>query len=181
MKKRVLSILLVCCMVLTMLPTAAFAAVSDSLGNTPEENQAILEQLSALTGGSSDQVLSMLNALGLLDEDGNFKVDQTITLDGRVLTLAAVMELLENPATDLTRIADVDGTPVALGDLKTMIQIEQELQRIKDTYFSGREFTGEALENLNSLMEQLELQGISLRYCLTAKQSGLRFSSPLNI
>ena len=155
-------------MVLTMLPTAAFAAVSDSLGNTPKENQAILEQLSALTGGSSDQVLSMLNALGLLDEDGNFKVDQTITLDGRVLTLAAVMELLENPATDLTRIADVDGTPVALGDLKTMIQIEQELQRIKDTYFSGREFTGEALENLNSLMEQLELQGISLQYSASA-------------
>ena len=168
MKKRILSILLVCCMVLTMLPTAAFAALSDSLGNTPKENQAILEQLSALTGGSSDQVLSMLNALGLLDEDGNFKVDQTITLDGRVLTLAAVMELLENPATDLTRIADVDGTPVALGDLKTMIQIEQELQRIKDTYFSGREFTGEALENLNSLMEQLELQGISLRYSASA-------------
>ena len=168
MKKRILSILLVCCMVLTMLPTAAFAALSDSLGNTPRENQAILEQLSALTGGSSDQVLSMLNALGLLDEDGNFKVDQTITLDGQVLTLAAVMELLENPATDLTRIADVDGTPVALGDLKTMIQIEQELQRIKDTYFSGREFTGEALENLNNLMEQLELQGISLQYSASA-------------
>ena len=168
MKKRILSILLLCSMLLTMLPTSAFAAVSDSLGNTPEENQAILEQLAALNGGSSDQVLSMLNALGLLDEAGNFKVDQTITLDGQVLTLAAVMELLENPATDLTRIADVDGTPVALGDLKTMIQIEQELQRIKDTYFSGREFTGEALENLNSLMEQLELQGISLQYSASA-------------
>ena len=155
-------------MVLTMLPTTAFAAVSDSLGNTPEENQEILEQLSALTGGSSDQVLSMLNALGLLDEAGNLKVDQTITLDGQVLTLAAVMEQLENPATDLTRIADVDGTPVALGDLKTMIQIEQELQRIKDTYFSDKEFTGEALENLNSLMEQLELQGISLQYSASA-------------
>ena len=168
MKKRFLAALLSLCMTLTLLPTTAFAALSDLLGNTPKENQAILEQLSALTGGSSDQVLSMLNALGLLDEDGNFKVDQTITLDGRVLTLAAVMELLENPATDLTRIADVDGTPVALGDLKTMIQIEQELQRIKDTYFSGREFTGEALENLNSLMEQLELQGISLRYPASA-------------
>ena len=164
MMKRFLALVLCLCMTLTLLPTTAFAAVSDSLGNTPEENQAILEQLSALTGGSSDQVLSMLNALGLLDEDGNFKVDQTITLDGQVLTLAAVMELLENPATDLARIADVDGTPVALGDLKTMIQIEQELQRIKDTYFSGREFTGEALENLNSLMEQMELQGISLQY-----------------
>ena len=168
MKKRILSILLLCSMVLTMLPTTAFASVSDSLGNTPEENQAILEQLSALTGGSSDQVLSMLKALGLLDEAGNFKVDQTITLDGQVLTLAAVMELLENPDTDLTRIADVDGTPVALGDLKTMIQIEQELQRIKNTYFSGKEFTGEALENLNSLMEQLELQGISLQYSASA-------------
>ena len=168
MMKRFLALVLCLCMMLTLLPTTAFAAVSDSLGNTPKENQAILEQLSALTGGSSDQVLSMLNALGLLDEDGNFKVDQTITLDGRVLTLAAVMELLENPATDLTRIADVDGTPVALGDLKTMIQIEQELQRIKDTYFSGREFTGEALENLNSLMEQLELQGISLQYSASA-------------
>ena len=168
MKKRILSILLLCSMVLTMLPTTAFASVSDSLGNTPEENQAILEQLSALTGGSSDQVLSMLKALGLLDEAGNFKVDQTITLDGQVLTLAAVMELLEKPDTDLTRIADVDGTPVALGDLKTMIQIEQELQRIKDTYFSGREFTGEAVENLNSLMEQLELQGISLQYSASA-------------
>ena len=164
MKKRFLAALLCLCMTLTLLPTTTFASVSDSLGNTPEENQEILEQLSALTGGSSDQVLSMLNALGLLDEAGNLKVDQTITLDGQVLTLAAVMELLENPATDLTRIADVDGTPVALGDLKTMIQIEQELQRIKDTYFSGREFTGEALENLNSLMEQLELQGISLQY-----------------
>ena len=168
MKKRFLAALLSLCMTLTLLPTTAFAALSDSLGNTPKENQVILEQLSALTGGSSDQVLSMLNALGLLDEDGNFKVDQTITLDGQVLTLAAVMELLENPATDLTRIADVDGTPVALGDLKTMIQIEQELQRIKDTYFSGREFAGEALENLNSLMEQLELQGISLRYSASA-------------
>lgn len=77
MKKRFLAALLSLCMTLTLLPTTAFAAVSDSLGNTPEENQAILEQVSALTGDSSDQVLSMLNALGLLDEDGNFKVDQT--------------------------------------------------------------------------------------------------------
>ena len=35
MKKRIRSILLLCCMVLPLLPTAAFAAVSDSLGNTP--------------------------------------------------------------------------------------------------------------------------------------------------
>ena len=63
MKKRILSILLVCCMVLTMLPTAAFAALSDSLGNTPKENQAILEQLSALTGGSSFIISSTTGAI----------------------------------------------------------------------------------------------------------------------
>ena len=58
MKKRFLAALLCLCMTLTLLPTTAFAAVSDSLGNTPEENQAILEQLSALTGGSSDQMVA---------------------------------------------------------------------------------------------------------------------------
>ena len=57
MKKRFLAALLSLCMTLTLLPTTAFAALSDSLGNTPKENQAILEQLSALTGGSSDQAV----------------------------------------------------------------------------------------------------------------------------
>ena len=35
MKKRFLAALLSLCMTLTLLPTTAFAAVSDSLGNTP--------------------------------------------------------------------------------------------------------------------------------------------------
>ena len=57
MMKRFLALVLCLCMTLTLLPTTAFAAVSDSLGNTPEENQAILEQLSALTGGSSEMCI----------------------------------------------------------------------------------------------------------------------------
>ena len=57
MKKRFLAALLSLCMTLTLLPTTAFAALSDLLGNTPKENQAILEQLSALTGGSSESVM----------------------------------------------------------------------------------------------------------------------------
>ena len=63
MKKRFLAALLCLCMTLTLLPTTAFAAVSDSLGNTPEENQAILEQLSALTGGSSFIISSTTGAI----------------------------------------------------------------------------------------------------------------------
>ena len=47
MKKRFLAALLSLCMTLTLLPTTAFAALSDSLGNTPKENQAKYEQLSA--------------------------------------------------------------------------------------------------------------------------------------
>ena len=36
MKKRFIAALLSLCMMLTLLPTTAFAAVSDLLGNTPK-------------------------------------------------------------------------------------------------------------------------------------------------
>ena len=35
MKKRILSILLLCCMVLTLLPTTAFAAETGAMDNIP--------------------------------------------------------------------------------------------------------------------------------------------------
>ncbi len=64
----------------------------------------------------------------------------------------------------------MDGVPIALGDLKTIIAIERELQRIQETYFSGRTFEGEALDNLNSLMAQLQTQGLTLASQAAADQ-----------
>lgn len=84
-----------------------------------------------------------------------------------VSALAAVRDLLGNdPAVNqaiLDEVGYVDGTPIALGDLKTIVEIEQELARIQETYFSNRTFSGEAVENLNSLLDQMETSGISLQ------------------
>lgn len=50
MKKRILAVLLCLCMVLTMLPVSALAAVGGLLNNTPEQNETLLEKLQSFTG-----------------------------------------------------------------------------------------------------------------------------------
>lgn len=101
--------------------------------------------------------------MGLLDEDGNLITDQTIDLDGKQYTLEEMEALLEDPSTDLSQVAYADGVPIALGDLKTVIAIERELQHLQETYFSGKIFDGEARENLNSLVTQLQTAGIAFQ------------------
>lgn len=147
-------------MLLSLLPAPAYAAVGQLLGNSPAANQALLEELASLTGGTTQEAYAMLEQLGLLDENGQVKTDYTLELDGEEYTLDQIEKLLEDPATDLSQVGYVDGTPIALGDLKTILQIERELQRIQDTYFSGRTFSGEAADNLNSLLDQLRVQGV---------------------
>lgn len=163
MRKRIISLFLAVVLVFSVIPVSALAAVRDLLGNDPAVNQAILNELDALTGGSGAEAAAVLEQYGLLDENGQLNVDETINLNGEDMTLDEVMALLENPSTDLTEVGYVDGTPIALGDLKTIVEIEQELKRIQETYFSDRAFSGEAVENLNSLLDQMETTGISLQ------------------
>lgn len=162
MRKKLLSLLLAVCMTLSLLPGTAYAAVGDLLSNSAQENQALLETLENLTGQDGAAIQAMLEQYGLLDENGNLVTDQTITLDGVEYTLDELEALLSDPATDLSQVGYVDGVPIALGDLKTILAIERELQRIQETYFSGAAFEGEALDNLNDLMEQLQNDGISV-------------------
>lgn len=163
MKKRILAVLLCLCMVLTMLPVSALAAVGGLLNNTPEQNETLLEKLQSFTGESPEEALELLDSMGLLDEDGNLITDQTIDLDGKQYTLEEMEALLEDLSTDLSQVAYADGVPIALGDLKTVIAIEQELQHLQETYFSGKTFDGEARENLNSLVTQLQTAGIAFQ------------------
>lgn len=163
MKKRILAVLLCLCMVLTMLPVSALAAVGGLLNNTTEQNEALLEKLQSFTGESPEEALELLDSMGLLDEDGNLITDQTIDLDGKQYTLEEMEALLEDPSADLSQVAYADGVPIALGDLKTVIAIERELQHLQETYFSGKTFDGEARENLNSLVTQLQTAGIAFQ------------------
>ena len=162
-KKRLLALALSVILTLGLLPGTAYAAVGQLLRNRPEENEALLEALSELTGQEDAQaVYALLREYGLLDEDGQFVTDRTIDLDGEAYTLEEMEALLSDPATDLTQVAEVDGVPISLGDLRTIIAIERELQRIQEKYFSDRAFEGEAVDNLNSLLSQLQSQGIRL-------------------
>lgn len=162
MRKRVLSLLLMVCMTLSLLPGTAYAAVGDLLNRKAAENESLLQQLQDFTGESYEEVYDLLDTLGLLDEDGNLVTDQTIDLDGETYTLEEMEALLSDPATDLTRVAEVDGVPIALGDLATIIAIERELQYLQEKYFTGASFEGEALANVNSLLAQLQSRGMTL-------------------
>ena len=162
LKTRILSLLLVLCMTLSLLPGTAFAAVGDLLSNTSAQNESLLQQLESFTGESYEEVYDLLDTLGLLDEDGNLITDQTIDLNGETYTLEEIEDLLNDPNTDLTQVAEVDGVPIALKDLATIIAIERQLQYLQEKYFTGASFEGEALDNLNSLLEQLQGEGMTL-------------------
>ena len=166
MKKRVsrivLSLILTLCLTLSMLPWPALAAVGDLLDNDPAENESILSQMENFSGESYEEAYALLDSLDLLDEDGKLVTDQVIVLDGVEYTLEEIEAWLNDPATDLTEVAQVDGVPIALGDLKTITAIEQELQYLQEKYFTGATFEGEAQDNLNSLMTQLQTEGMTL-------------------
>lgn len=173
MKKRVSALFLSLVMLISLLPTTALAAVGDLTGNSAEENLSILSALQKMDDDSYNDAYGLLSSLGLLNEDGSIKTDEKIVLDGQELTLAETEALLEDDATDLSRIASVDGTPISLGDLKTIIQIERELQRLQETYFSGRTFTAEGAANMNDLLAQLQGEGISLMSTSSTAPAGL--------
>lgn len=149
-------------MALSLLPGTAFAAVGDLLNNQTAKNESLLQQLQDFTGESYEEVYDLLDTLGLLDEDGNLVTDQTIDLDEKTYTLEEIEDLLNDPDTDLTQVAEVDGVPIALKDLATIIAIERQLQYLQEKYFTGATFEGESLENLNSLLEQLQGEGMTL-------------------
>ena len=110
--KRLFGLFLAACMTLSLLPSTVYAAVGGLLRNSPAENQALLEQLGALTGYDAEAAQALLEQYGLLDEDGNLDIDQTVELDGVEYTLEEIEALLDGPDTDLSRVGYVDGVPM---------------------------------------------------------------------
>jgi hypothetical protein len=145
--------------------TPAFADMGDTIGNTLQENQTILESLEGLYGENvgKDEVTAELYEMGLLDEGEELVVSKSIMVDGTPMTLAQVMAMIEDEDVDLSRKVSVDGTDLTLEDLKTMIEIEEEIARLKETYFSNTvPFTEEHEATFDSLMNQIENEGIVL-------------------
>ena len=160
MKKRILSFVLCICMVISMLPATAFAAL---LENDPDYNREILAQLTELCGSEdeAERYYSLLQQYNLLDEDGNAINSWTITMDGEDVTLADLRDILAGDY-DPDKLVLVDDTPISLGDLATVLEIEDYIAYLRETYFTDGEWTQEQLDNLRSLHEQINTEGIML-------------------
>lgn len=162
--KKVISVLLTVLLVFQM-ATPVFAYTGDTIINTIQENQVILEKLQSLYGDelSEDDIVNELSNMGLLDEEGNLNVSESIMVDGSPMTLDQVKAMLNDDYINLNKIISVDGTNISLADLKTMIEIEDELARIKEKYFSNAvSMTEEHYASLDSLFAQIQNTGITL-------------------
>lgn len=162
--RKPIAVLLLILMVAGLIPPATFADLGTSKGNTAAENRAVLQALEQLAGNevTAETAEKLLGELDLLDENGEPRITAAVDLDGELLTLAEVRQLVFSPEADLGRLVLVDGTPISLADLRLMLAIEDELLRIKQTYLGEVSLTDEQRAALDSLRRQIENDGISV-------------------
>ena len=155
---RILSLLLVMLMLVCMLPAQAFASLLD---NSPEYNQQILEALKELAGSEADAqtCYAALQQYGLLDKKGNYVEDWTIEYQGKEITKDGLREVLSGEY-DPESLVWIDGLAVPLEDVKTMLEIDDYVNYIEETYFSDKEWTDEQLASYDSLMKQISTSGL---------------------
>lgn len=126
--KRLLSVVMTIVMLVTILPTAAFAALWD---NTPSQNEAILKQLKAFWGDekTAQEAMELLRQYGLIDEDGNVLTDWsgTITIqeESRSLTIGEARALSGGEVT-------VNGHPCSVTELKEALDRLEALGLLVD-------------------------------------------------
>ncbi|WP_066507521.1 S-layer homology domain-containing protein [Abyssisolibacter fermentans] len=163
--KRIVSVILIICMVGLGLPIHAFANINQTKFNSVDENQNILSQLQEINGDISNtsDITEYLTDLGIIDEDGIVETSM-INIDGKDFTLQEVKAMLTTDDIDLEKIVSVDGSELTLNNLKTMIEIEDEISRIKNEYFNNdTELTKEHEVTFNSLVNQISTSGIDVQ------------------
>lgn len=153
--KRLVACALMVIMLLSVMPPAAYAAVSELVTRSGVENAALLEALRQVYGDDAEAYLAVLEQYGLVDEDGNLVTDEKIVMDGVEYTLDEIEAVLDDPATDLSTVVEVDGTYLTLADLKTIVEIERYLAYVKATYFTEQDLTDEQISSFYDLAQAL--------------------------
>ena len=149
--KRLISGVMTVVMLVTILPTAAFAAVGELLDLSPVQRSALLSALEEVYGEDAEAFYALLEQYGLIDENGNPITDEKIVMDGKEYTLEEISALLDDPATDLSTVVEVDGTYLTLEELKTIIEIEEYLAYVEANYFTRQELTDEQITAFEAL------------------------------
>ncbi|MCR4772677.1 MAG: hypothetical protein K5855_10250 [Oscillospiraceae bacterium] len=172
---RIIAIVLTLVMTLSLMPVQAFASLVD---NDPEYNREMLNTIRDIVGSEDEAELyyAMMEHYGLLDEDGNLMGNWSIRMDGSEISLSELREILSGDF-DPNKMITVDGTPVSLADVKTMIEIEDYVSYIRDTYYSDGEWTQEQKDAYASLVDQVSTEGIKLRSGNTAQIGGSLLAS----
>ncbi len=181
--KNTISMLLVFVLIVSLVPLQALAALRDTIGNTPQQNRTILEAISALGGENltEAQMLSVLEQYGFLDSDGNFTVTEYLTLDGARMTLDEVLALINAPGADLSREVVVEGYPVTLQNLKTMVEIESKIAHLRELMTGGVTVTQEHRDNLAALMDQIKMSGIQVAGLEALGASGINHDARIKV
>lgn len=166
--------------------TPAFAMLNVTKNNTSEQNQDLLRQITELAEDNTktpEQKLSALLDLGVFGGDETKKAladatreekerfasilaeivaSDTIHLNGEECSLDTIRQMLADPDVDLSQKVDVDGIEVTMGDLKTMVEIEDQIQAIADSYLFPEDMTEEQKKAYDSILNQLDTDGIEL-------------------
>lgn len=167
--RQVLALIL-CLALVFQTVVQASASIADTLHNSLQQNQSLLQQLKGMYGGGLTQtnVEEELKNMGLLGDDGSLSVTQNIMVDGTPMTLEQVKAMIKKPGTDLSKTVTVDGTKVTLANLQTMIKIEDELKRLKETYLTGAvPFDDQRKKSYATLQTQLQSTGLNLGQLLS--------------
>ncbi len=181
--KQVLALLLSLALVFQSVVQAG-ASIADTLHNSLEQNQSILQQLEGMYGGNLTQtdVEQELKNMGLLGDDGNLTVSENVMVDGTPMTLEQVKALIAKPGTDLSKTVSVDGTKVTLANLQTMIKIEDELKRLKETYLTGAvPFDDARKKSYASLQTQLQSTGLNMGELLSSSQQTINQDARIKV
>lgn len=161
--KPIISFLLAIMMVLSLVtPTTLANGVSASSASLESMKQS--ELYSALVEEYGEEealtMLRMMQQLGGVNEQGDVQTFPII-LNGQSYSVEQMNTLLQDPNTDLSQIATVDGDEITLEQLKKLFQIEQSLGQLSDELEQGGvDITEQHLDNIEDIYSQAFANGI---------------------
>lgn len=115
----------------------------------------------SVDSGAVLDAVAFLEQYNLLTDTG-CAVDWDLTLPGgdREIMADELLDMVESGELADSAVVNVDGIPVTVADLKVMIEIEEYIAYLRETYFDGHEWTQEQLDNLEDLVDQINNEGI---------------------
>lgn len=115
----------------------------------------------SVDSGEVLEAVAFLDQYNLLTDTG-CAAGWDLTLPGgdREILADELLDMVERGELADSAVVNVDGIPVTVADLKVMLEIEEYIAYLRETYFDGHEWTQEQLDNLEDLMDQIENEGI---------------------